>query len=272
MSNTPLMGVQRTLFLPLIVRAQAPHLCPPMDPADAHAARVLQASGENPMDYPMDVATVINILWRTQMIRTLGSDFFTRYPRAQGVNLGAGLSHYFQWLDNGWNRWLDADLPEVVSWRQSLIPENEPRCQSSEVDLSQPGWWERLGLPPQHHPQPLFIITEGVLMYLRPEEVKALLQEIGTHAPEGTELVCDFISPMGIGHTTLANHHGDDNATFTWGAHSGLEIADLHPRLELLGQHSVSEAWGWNWLEMLLTPWVGGPMYGLAHIKVSDDM
>jgi len=61
---------------------------------------------------------------------------------------------------------------------------------------------------------------------------------------------------------------------FTWGAHSGMEIASLHPRLELLDQHSVSEAWGWwgSWLEVLYTPLTGGPMYGLAHLKVSDDL
>lgn len=274
MPPAPLLGVQRTLFLPLIVRAQAPALCPLMDPADAQAARVLQASGENPMDYPMDSATVVNILWRTQLIREIATDFFGRYPRAQGVNLGAGLADYFQWLDNGRNRWLDVDLPEVVDWRQSLLPEPPARCQTRASDFSQPGWWQRLGLPPQHHPQPLLIVTEGVLMYMQPTQVKALLQEIGNHAPEGSELVCDFISPMGIGHTVPANHHGQDQAPFSWGAHNGQEIASLHPRLELLAQHSVSEAWGWGagWLDMFLTPLTGGPLYGVAHLKVSDDL
>ena len=78
MPPAPLLGVQRTLFLPLIVRAQAPALCPLMDPGDAQAARVLQASGENPLDYPMDSTTVVNILWRTQLIREIATDFFGR--------------------------------------------------------------------------------------------------------------------------------------------------------------------------------------------------
>lgn len=119
----------------------------------------------------------------------------------------------------------------------------------------------------------MLIITEGVLMYMQPTAVKALLQEIGSHAPEGSELVCDFISPIGIGHTVPANHHGADHAAFAWGAHNGLEIASLHPRLELVAQHSVSEAWDWcgGWFDMLWTPWVGGPLYGLAHLKVSDE-
>lgn len=129
-------------------------LCPMMDPADAHAASVLEVSGENPMDYPMDHTTVVNILWRTRQIREIGSDFFERCPQAQGVNLGAGLADYFQWLDNGQNRWLDVDLSDVVDLRQRWMPETRPRCETRAEDLCQPGWWQRLGLPPAHHPQP----------------------------------------------------------------------------------------------------------------------
>ena len=275
MSRVPLAGVQRTLFLPLIVRAQAPALCPLMDPSDAHAARILESSGEDPRNYPMDTHTMVNILWRTRMIRDIGLDFFKRFPHAQGLNLGAGLTHYFQWLDNGHNQWLDLDLPDVVRLRQVLLPPALPRCDTQAVDLTEPGWWARLGLPPHDHAQPMLVVAEGVLMYMDPCEVKALLQEIGEHAPEGTEVLCDFISPLGVGQTMVANDHGpDDRATFSWGAHNGQEIASLHPRLELVAQYSVTELWGWGagWLEMLFAPWTGGPMYALAHLKVSDDL
>lgn len=275
MPHLPLLGVQRTLFLPLIVRAQAPVLLPMMDPADAYAADLLQATGEDPSDYPMDSGTVFNILWRTRLIRRLGQDFFERFAHTLGLNLGAGLTHYFQWFDNGHNQWLDVDLPEVVTLRQALLPGQGLRCQNLATDLSQPGWWDALALPAAHHPLPLLVVTEGVLMYLQPNEVKTLVHEIGEHAPEGTEWLCDFISPVGIGHTVPANDHGaDDRAPFHWGAHNAQEIASLHPRLELVGQYSVTELWGWgsSWLDMLWAPWVGGPLYGLAHLKVSDDL
>ena len=111
-------------------------------------------------------------------------------------------------------------------------------------------------------------------MYMQPTEVKAFVQEIGAHAPEGSELLCDFISPLGIGQPSPANREPGETVTFAWGAHNGQEIASMHPRLELLDQHSAAEAWGWggSWLETLYTPWTGGPMYGLAHLKVSDDL
>ena len=112
-----------------------------------------------------------------------------------------------------------------------------------------------------------------VLMYMKPVEVKTFFREIGEHAPEGSEILCDFISPLGIGQSPMAGPLQAESVAFRWGAHNGQEIASLHPRLELLEQHSVSEAYGWwgPWLEALWSPATGGLLYGLAHLKVSDD-
>ena len=269
-----LHGVAHTLFLPLAIRAQAGMLCPWMDPQDERARAALAQLGAQAPLHPVDGATVLNILWRTRKIREIAQDFFERFEHVQGINLGAGLADYFQWLDNGRNHWLDVDLPEVIALRQHLLPETALRHQSLADDLRVPGWWNRLGLQRHNHHNPLLLISEGVLMYLQPTEVRAFVQEIGEHAPEGSELLCDFISPLGIGQATPANRLPGESVAFHWGVHNAQEIASLHPRLELLQQHSVAEAWGWggSWLEGLCAAWTGGPMYGLAHLKVSDDL
>lgn len=270
-----LHGVAHTLYLPMVVRAQAAVLCPWLDPQDQIARDTLARMGTNGSDHPADAATVINILWRTQKIREIGHDFFERFGDVEGINLGAGLSDYFQWLDTGHNHWLDVDLPAVTRLRTQLMPEPTDRHEALAADLRVPGWWQRLGLPQKDRHHPVLLIAEGLLMYLQPTEVKAFFEEIGQHAPEGSELLFDFISPLGIGSVTPANGNPQEApVTFTWGAHNGQEIAGFHPRLELLDQHSVSEAWGWggSWLDMLCTPMTGGPMYGLAHLKVSDDL
>ncbi len=266
-------GVAHTLWLPLLVRARASAWHPLFDPHDEHAGAVLQRCGALPIDTLPDTATAVNILWRTQKIKALAGDFFSHFAHVQGVNLGAGLSDYFQWLDNGQNRWIDVDLPEVVALRQQLMPERPERAQLLSDDLRVAGWWERLGLQKENHHNPLLLISEGVLMYMTPVEVKTFFHEIGEHAPEGSELLCDFISPLGIGRAPVAASPAGQPVTFGWGAHNGLEIASLHPRLELLEQHSVAEAYGWlgPWLEALWSPVTGGPLYGLAHLKVSDD-
>lgn len=109
-------------------------------------------------------------------------------------------------------------------------------------------------------------------MYLTPTQVKAVLQEIGENAPEGSELVCDFMTPLCIGQARLAPSVSGSGAQFLWGAHNGLEVARLHPRLELLAQHTVAEAYGpaCCWAEMCLSPWTGGPLYGLAHLQITE--
>lgn len=139
-----------------------------------------------PSEPVTDAATAVNILWRTQKIKALAGEFFAHFAHVQGVNLGAGLSDYFQWLDNGQNRWIDVDLPKVVALRQQLMPELPERAQLRSDDLRVAGWWDRLGLQKENHHNPLLLISERLLMYMKPVEVKTFFHEIGEHAPEGS--------------------------------------------------------------------------------------
>lgn len=264
-----LHGVSRSLFIPLIARAQANAWCPRLDPHDARARQLLSDSGEPTQDYPSDYPTAINILWRTCTIKAMGQRFFEQHTTGLGVNLGAGLSDYFQWLDNGSNQWLDVDLPSVIEKRGQLVPPCSARQSMAVCNLRQPGWWQRLGL--DGHRAPLLLVCEGVLMYMTAQEVAAFFREIGEHAPAGSELVCDFISPLGIGQTIPANRHPHDDAVFTWGTARAQELTRFHPRLQLLAEHSVAEAYGLcgQWLEAVCRPLTGGPLYGLAHLQVT---
>lgn len=265
---TALHGVSRSLFIPLIARAQAAAWCPRLDPHDARARQWLADSGESTQDYPSDFPTAINILWRTGTIKAMAHRFFEQHSTCLGANLGAGLSDYFQWLDNGSNQWLDADLPKVIEWRRQLAQPHGTRQSLATCNLRQPGWWKRLHLHHQHHP--VLLVCEGVLMYMTAQEVAAFFREIGENAPAGSQLVCDFISPLGIGQTIPANRHPDDDAVFTWGTAHAQDMARFHPRLQLLAERSVAEAYGLcgQWLETACRPLTGGPLYGLAHLQV----
>lgn len=241
-----------------------------LDPGDEQAQGVLSRSGESPVHFPTDMPTAINILWRTGRIRDIAQEFFAHHPAARGVNLGAGLTDYFQWLDNGRNRWLDVDLPAVIALRRQLLPSHHARQTTQVDDLRTSGWWQRLRL--QRGRSPLLLVCEGVLMYMQTEQIRAFFHEIGERAPAGTELVFDFISPLGIGQTIAANRHPGDATAFTWGTRHARDLTQLHPRLHLVGEYSVAEAYGWcgAWLETLWSPLTGGPLYGLAHLRVGS--
>ncbi len=264
-------AVPSTLLVPLVARARGASIFPWLNPHDAQAEQVLQNSHQAVDPLLQDRASVLNVLWRTHVIKQIGDAFFRHYPHASGINLGAGLSDYFQWLDNGHNHWLDVDLEPVVAMRHVLLSPHSDMAQNGHIDLSRSGWWQRLPLNVREANVPLLLVCEGVLMYLTPTQVKAVLQEIGENAHEGSELVCDFMTPLGIGQARLNPSVSGTGAEFLWGAHNGLEVARQHPRLELLAQHTVAEAYGpaCCWAEICLSPWTGGPLYGLAHLQIT---
>lgn len=270
--------VPRTLLIPLAARAQGAALVPALDPQDHCAADVLARSGVQVQDIGGDMATVVNILWRTRLIKQSAQAFFSRHPQASGINLGAGLAQYFQWLDNGLNHWFDADLPDVLALRRRwLHPQGRKARQDQRwgelaLDLREPHGLQTLRNALQSGSGPWLLVLEGVLMYLQPVQVRAVLRALAEVAPEGSELLCDFISPLGIGQAGLTPSLDCTGAQFHWGAHNGHEIAAFHPRLELLAQHSVAEAYGWgaSLLDFCSQSWTGGPLYAMAHLRVGE--
>lgn len=262
-------SVPGTLLIPLAARAYGARFFPGWDAEDDHAAAQLQRCGVDVLNLDEDSATILNVLWRTALIKRVARAFFERHPDSLGVNLGAGLSQHFQWLANGRNRWIDADLPSVIHLRRQCDAPTLDRAQQRVVDLGTPGWWTKCLAGEASGP--MFLILEGVLMYFHPHEVQAILTEVAEHAPPGSELLCDFISPWGVGRAGLNPSMANTHAEFRWGARDARELVDMQPRLALIGQHSVAEAYGpaGTWLEMLCRPWAGGPMYAMAHLRVT---
>lgn len=266
----PLPPVPSTLLIPLAARAHGGRYFPQFDCGDAQAATVLQQLGADVSAYLADRPTVLNVLWRTRRIRALAQDFFAARPQSWGLNLGCGLSQYLQWLP-GAAHWLDADLPAVMALRRRLLPTPAARQHSADIDLQAPDWWPALQLPPEALGQPLFVLCEGVLMYLAPAQVRQVLQEFADHAPPGSRLVLDAIAHCGVGQAGWHASVGRTGAQFHWGIGCLSELTRMHPRLRLHSSYSVAECYGWLglWLEALWRPWIGAPLYTLAVLEVT---
>lgn len=264
--------VPSTLLIPLAARAGGGQDLPWLDCHDAHAAALMGCLAVDVGPYLADRATVVNVLWRTALLKSLGQTFFALHPDALGVNLGCGLSSHFQWLDNGRNHWIDADLPEVAALRADLLTPASPRTCNTVVDLTLPGWWQRLGLPDRDSACPVFLLCEGVLMYLEPAEVQAVLREFATEAPRGSELLLDTLSYLAVGQAQYHPSVGPTGAQFRWGVRWVSELTAPHPRLMLQTLRSVAECYGWTGLagEAWWQPWLGAPLYGMAHLTLRD--
>lgn len=265
-----LHAVPRTLLIPLVARAWGGERYPWLACADHDARRLLACVEPGARALLEDAPVVINVLWRTRVLQALGARFFAAHPRGAGANLGCGLSNPFQWLDTGRNTWLDADLAEVMALRQALLPARAPRGRAAEVDLRTPGWWRALRLPDAQSTTPVFALCEGVLMYLQPRQVHAVLEEFAVHAPPGSQLLADFISHLGVGHARWVRSLAHSRAQFHWGARSWSDFTQAHPRLRLLERHSAAECYGW-WAQLAEAgsePLLGPALYGMALLGV----
>jgi O-methyltransferase involved in polyketide biosynthesis len=112
--------------------------------------------------------------------------FLARHPRGMVVALGEGLETQFWRVDNGSVRWLTVDLPDAVALRRELMPSHERQLVfvGSAVD---PAWMDLVQ-------PPVLITAQGLLMYLPPAEVHALLARCVRRFPGGC-VVFDAVPP-----------------------------------------------------------------------------
>lgn len=263
-------AVASTLSIPLAARAHGDAMFPRRAIGDAAARQVLQTLRADVTRYLVDRSSVYGVLARTAIFRDRAREFFERNPSSIGVSLGAGLGHYFQWLARGTNRWIDADLPAVTALRERLLPGNGEARLNVAIDLAQPGWWQRLALPSGLHEPPVLLLCEGVLMYLEPAQVQAVLREVGARAPPGSRLLLDALCWLAVGRARRHPSVRHTNAQFRWGPRHWRELTAPHPRLRLDDEHRVMGGYGWpyNVIDPCFRFACGVPFYAVAEIGV----
>ena len=154
--------------------------------------------------------------------------------------------------------------------RRRLLPPDTERQRSAIIDLRRPQWWQDLNLPAQALGQPLFMLCEGVLMYLQPQQVRHVLHSFAAQAPAGSRLVIDILAGCAVGMAQWHASVGPTKAQFHWGIRSLQELTDCHPRLRLLATHSVAASHGWMGLaaERMWNYWSSTPLYGVVELGV----
>ncbi len=268
----PLSAVPSTLRIPLAARAFGDALFPQVAVGDAHARAWLAAIGDDGARWLADRPSIYGVLARTRVLRQWALAYLAQHPAGQIVNLGCGLSHYFQWLDNGHCRLLEADLQEVVDIRRQLRVPQGPRQRLAVVDIGQPGWWDRLGLPPGRGAEALFLMCEGVLMYLQPAQVEAVLAEFGERAPPGSVFAFDALCALTVGNARLHPSIRHTGAEFAWGPASLAELTAPHGRLRLQASDPVMDGFAplFAMAGLSFQFFTGVPFYALYALRVAD--
>jgi len=123
------------------------------------------------------------------VLRTYLFDSFIADHVAQGgdmvVNLAAGLDARPYRMDLPKSlQWVEVDLPEILSYKESILADERPRCALRRVrlDLSDRGARRVLFAELGRLGKNALIITEGLLIYLTAERVASLADDLAEPA------------------------------------------------------------------------------------------
>ena len=166
----PLGPVQETMLITLHARAVN---------GDADARRLVEAVDYDfgPFEKYKGLVALFHVL-RSAAYDEWTRQFFAECPQGTVVELGAGLSTRAERLDNGQARWCFVDLPDAVALRNELLPDGDRRVTVA-ADVRDPSWAGAVaGLP-----GPYLFLAEGLLVYLDPADVHAVLRGLGQRFP-----------------------------------------------------------------------------------------
>ncbi len=238
-----LTGVSETLCIPLAARVLETRREDGVF-ADPRGAEMADTLGLDVDRYGRSWTQVEAVVGRTVLLDAVVRDFLARHPDGQVVALGAGLCTRAWRLGAG--RWVHVDLPAVAELRGRLLPD-EPGRITVAASVLDADWWDHV----EHGPT--LFTAEGLLMYLAPEDVEALLRELARRRP-GAEVVLEGIatfllrSRFGQRSRTIA----DTGATFRWGLDAAEDLLAIVPGARLLsvGHHAEVLPGRWRWLRV----------------------
>ena len=168
--------VQRTLFIPLLARARESRSRRPLL-SDPKAVELAGAIDFNPATYRTGLRFIVVI--RTMIFDWWVRQFLAEHPGGTVVELGTGLNTRFERTDNGSVHWIDLDLPDTIALRRRFFADTDRRRMLA-ASLLDEDWLSQVA----EFPGPYFFVSDGVLVYLREEEVTSALARIAGRFPD----------------------------------------------------------------------------------------
>jgi len=170
------------------------------------------------------------------VIRTYLFDSFIADHVRQGgdvvVNLAAGLDARPYRMDLPRSlQWIEVDLPEILDYKESILADERPRCALRRVrlDLSDHGARRVLFAELGRLGKNALIVTEGLLIYLTPDQVASLADDLAE--PGGfRRWAIDLTSPALRRMLTkqLGKHLDAANVPFKFSPDEGAEFFTPH--------------------------------------------
>lgn len=200
---------QETLLIPLWGKAVEGRRGDPIL-VDPKAAEVLSRIDYDFSRLAVPRKTSVMMALRAKKLDDLLGAFLAEHPGGLVLHLGCGLDSRCERVPHPAARWVDLDLPDVIALRRELF-EASGRDRMIAASVTEEGW------PPTVEPGgPAMAIAEGLLMYLREEEVRGLLLRLHERWP-GLRVAFDAFSSLTVRSVSRHRSLRRTGATVRWG-------------------------------------------------------
>jgi O-methyltransferase involved in polyketide biosynthesis len=155
--------------------------------------------------------------------------FLAAHPDGTVVALGEGLETQFWRVDNGRVHWLSVDLAESIDLRSRLLP-SSPRLRTFAGSVLDTAWMDDVDPT-----RGVLLTAQGLLMYLRPGQVRQLIASCAERFPGGA-LAFDAVPPWFSARTVrgqLGRGQAYQPPPMPWGLDPGAQqqIRAVHPNI-----------------------------------------
>ncbi len=226
--STELGGVMETLLITLYIRAKDAKSTNPVI-NDQKSAEIVKKIDYDFKKFDNGTLSYYGVLARAKTMDQQAADFIKKNPDCVVVSVGCGLDTRFSRVDNGTILWYNLDFPEVIAQRKRFFEPNDREINIAKSALD-PTWPNDV----KTNGKKLLIISEGMMMYLKEEEVKELLQ-ILTNGFDRFEAQFDLLYKGMVNKGNIHDTVKKTSARFSWGVKNGSEITTLCPALKQTG-------------------------------------
>ncbi len=236
-----LSGVSATMFVTLAAKALAATEAPDLDYVDHRSKQILDELKIDPRRFGLIANEVRAVVLRSQWFRRTVCGFLERYPDGLCINLGCGLDASYDVLAaaaDGRLKWIDVDLPHVIALRRRFVEES-PHRRFVAADVTDSHLFDGI---PWDFGQPAIVVAEGVLYFLRRQQVESIFraQAEAADARHATvEIAFDYASPFGAWIVTHRPAHRQLGTSFSWTLHNPRDLRRVDPRLEVAEHANV---------------------------------
>jgi methyltransferase (TIGR00027 family) len=202
---------------------------------DHFAADTLAAIDYDPASSPVPSklfsSFLLLVLLRARLLDVWTTEFLAAHPEATVLHLACGLDS--RALRLGWGkgvRWVDVDLPDMVTLRRQVVatPETQGEYRLVAADLLNQGWLEDIPAD-----RPVLVVMEGLLPYLQADEAKGLVRRIVERFDGmGGQVVFDMVGSWFIKMQGFNRPISSTGAVMHFGMDDGADIEALHPQIK----------------------------------------